>query len=139
MQELLKQTIKRLNLKPCQAGYKYLKTATGYQCRGGGHKVTFAQLGMKKHPDSRSSGDLDGVPPRKISRSALFGKNDVGKYNTRWWQEESALHSLDSRIKRVVRHNSRLQQHKRRPNTCTHHPPWGLSILILGEDKWVTY
>jgi regulator of protease activity HflC (stomatin/prohibitin superfamily) len=47
MQELLKQTMKRLNIAPCHAGYEFIKTATGYQCRGGGHRVTFAQLGMK--------------------------------------------------------------------------------------------
>ncbi|KAJ7726741.1 hypothetical protein B0H16DRAFT_262914 [Mycena metata] len=47
MQALIGETIAKLGLKPCPAGLAYVKSATGYQCTGGGHRITFAQLGMK--------------------------------------------------------------------------------------------
>ncbi|KAJ7027801.1 hypothetical protein C8F04DRAFT_1399330 [Mycena alexandri] len=47
VQALIRETMAKLGLKPCPAGYEFVKTATGYQCRGGGHRVTFAQLDMQ--------------------------------------------------------------------------------------------
>lgn len=40
--------MKRLNIGPCTEGYEYVKTDTGYVCKGGGHSVTFEQLGNAK-------------------------------------------------------------------------------------------
>ncbi|KAJ7185035.1 hypothetical protein C8R46DRAFT_470298 [Mycena filopes] len=47
VQALIAETTAKLGLQPCPMGYEYVKTAVGYQCRGGAHRITFEQLGMK--------------------------------------------------------------------------------------------
>ncbi|KAF7375736.1 Alpha-L-rhamnosidase-like protein [Mycena sanguinolenta] len=46
MQALIEHTMEKLNIPRCQNGYEFIKTATGYQCTGGAHRVTFEELGM---------------------------------------------------------------------------------------------
>ncbi|KAJ7109667.1 hypothetical protein C8R43DRAFT_1043105, partial [Mycena crocata] len=46
MQKIIKERMTTLGLTKCDQGYEFVKTETGYQCKGGGHKVTFEQLGM---------------------------------------------------------------------------------------------
>ncbi|KAJ7615932.1 hypothetical protein FB45DRAFT_934962 [Roridomyces roridus] len=47
VQQQIKDTMAKLNMAPCPQGYAFVKTDTGYKCKGGGHFVTFEQLGMK--------------------------------------------------------------------------------------------
>ncbi|KAJ6475130.1 hypothetical protein C8R47DRAFT_1076176 [Mycena vitilis] len=44
MQDFIDKKMKELGIPPCPAKLKYVKTANGYQCTGGGHKISFAQL-----------------------------------------------------------------------------------------------
>ncbi|KAJ6514038.1 hypothetical protein DFH09DRAFT_259626 [Mycena vulgaris] len=46
-QDLIKQTMAKLRMDPCPAGYEFVKNSRGYTCKGGSHHVTFEQLGMK--------------------------------------------------------------------------------------------
>ncbi|KIJ40828.1 hypothetical protein M422DRAFT_256270 [Sphaerobolus stellatus SS14] len=48
MQTHIAETIKKLGLEPCPAGYEYKKTAEGYVCSAGGHKISFEQLAQLK-------------------------------------------------------------------------------------------
>jgi len=48
MQTRIKDTMERLKMEKCDAGYEFVKTETGYKCKGGGHSVTFEQLGLRK-------------------------------------------------------------------------------------------
>ncbi|KAJ7635549.1 hypothetical protein DFH06DRAFT_676141 [Mycena polygramma] len=47
MQDFIDKKMKELGIPLCPAKLKYVKTANGYQCTGGGHKISFAQLGMQ--------------------------------------------------------------------------------------------
>ncbi|TFK39363.1 hypothetical protein BDQ12DRAFT_681659 [Crucibulum laeve] len=47
MQTVIAKKMTELNIQPCPNGYGFKKTSTGYECSGGGHKITFEQLGMK--------------------------------------------------------------------------------------------
>ncbi|KAJ7483353.1 hypothetical protein FB451DRAFT_1555345 [Mycena latifolia] len=62
MQDLIKETMEKLNLTTCSSGYEFVKTATGYTCTGGSHHVTFEQLGMNAGPGRlRGQGELDAA------------------------------------------------------------------------------
>ncbi|KAJ6487849.1 hypothetical protein C8R45DRAFT_930074 [Mycena sanguinolenta] len=47
IQKTIKETMAKLNMEPCPAGYEFVKTDKGYRCKGGSHFVSFEQLGMK--------------------------------------------------------------------------------------------
>ncbi|KAF7351278.1 hypothetical protein MSAN_01559300 [Mycena sanguinolenta] len=47
IQSHIKDTMAKLNMEPCPAGYEFVKTDKGYRCKGGSHFVSFEQLGMK--------------------------------------------------------------------------------------------
>ena len=47
MQELIAAKVEEMKLDKCSAGYEWVKSSTGYVCAGGGHHITFEQLGMK--------------------------------------------------------------------------------------------
>ncbi|KAJ6487851.1 hypothetical protein C8R45DRAFT_1074372 [Mycena sanguinolenta] len=47
IQTAIKETMAKFNMKPCDNGYAFVKTDNGYRCKGGGHFVSFEQLGMK--------------------------------------------------------------------------------------------
>ncbi|KAF7351289.1 hypothetical protein MSAN_01560400 [Mycena sanguinolenta] len=47
IQNYIKETMAKLNMEPCPAGYEFVKTDKGYRCKGGSHFVSFEQLGMK--------------------------------------------------------------------------------------------
>lgn len=47
MQTRIEDKMKELGLDLCEQGFKFVKTSSGYQCTGGGHKISFAELGMK--------------------------------------------------------------------------------------------
>ena len=48
MQQLIKEAASKLPGAACAQGFQWKKTSWGYQCGGGGHKLTFEQLGMSK-------------------------------------------------------------------------------------------
>jgi len=47
MQDRIAETMNRLGLAKCDSGYAFERKEWGYQCGGGSHKVTWAQLGME--------------------------------------------------------------------------------------------
>jgi flagellar biosynthesis GTPase FlhF len=47
LQARIDDTREALGLDRCEKGFKFRKTNLGYECTGGKHKITFAQLGMK--------------------------------------------------------------------------------------------
>lgn len=47
MQLLIETKLEELGIPKCPNGFGWKKTSTGYECGGGGHKLTFEQLGMK--------------------------------------------------------------------------------------------
>ena len=48
MQQLIMEAASKLPGAACAQGFQWKKTSWGYQCGGGGHKLTFEQLGMSK-------------------------------------------------------------------------------------------
>ncbi|KAJ7210092.1 hypothetical protein GGX14DRAFT_451427 [Mycena pura] len=48
MQASIKETMAKLNLRPCPQGYEFVKVKDGYRCNGGNgsHFISFEQLGM---------------------------------------------------------------------------------------------
>ncbi|KAJ6609596.1 hypothetical protein B0H10DRAFT_2225823 [Mycena sp. CBHHK59/15] len=82
MQDLIKDTMAKFSLSPCNTGYKFKKTKTGYQCIGGGHSVTFEQLrmaataqsGMEK-PIVASTPDTADEGMQDLIKHTMYAKN----------------------------------------------------------------
>lgn len=47
IQTRIEDKMEALGLELCEQGFKFKKTSYGYECTGGAHKISFAQLGMK--------------------------------------------------------------------------------------------
>ncbi|KAJ7325808.1 hypothetical protein DFH08DRAFT_1027772 [Mycena albidolilacea] len=47
MQSFVEKKMAELKLKPCSSGLPFERYEDGYRCTGGGHSITFEQLGMK--------------------------------------------------------------------------------------------
>jgi hypothetical protein len=85
--QIIEQAIQKYADQACLKGYDWVKTDWGYQCRGGGHKLTWEQLGMIPKPNLMStetrvkSSDLGTMESRPEGEDGKVEKEGNGKVN----------------------------------------------------------
>ncbi|KAF4568634.1 hypothetical protein EYR36_010647 [Pleurotus pulmonarius] len=65
MQDLIQAAAKKYN-EVCSQGYGWLKSEHGYVCAGGGHKVTWEQLGISNPNAAEGAGEGTTVPVQSV-------------------------------------------------------------------------